>query len=56
LLVQTKKLAVPKSWSPDGRFIVYAQINPETGADLLAIPVEGDRKPFVVVQTAATDN
>src|SRR5476649_1451479 len=56
LLVQTKKLAVPLSWSPDGRFMVYVQINPETGADLLAIPVTGDRKPFVVVQTAATDN
>jgi Tol biopolymer transport system component len=46
----------PKSWSPDGQFIVYAQINPGTGADLLAIPVNGDRKPFVVVQTPATED
>lgn len=56
LLVRSKSLAVPKSWSPDGRFIVYAQINPETGADLLAVPVEGDRKPFVVVATPATED
>jgi Tol biopolymer transport system component len=55
-LVPSKSLAVPKNWSPDGRFIVYAQINPETGADLLAIPVEGDRKPFVVAQTPATED
>lgn len=55
-LTPSKSLAVPKSWSPDGRFIVYAQINPETGADLLAIPVEGDRKPFVVVQTPANED
>ncbi|MBZ5584415.1 MAG: hypothetical protein LAQ30_19825, partial [Acidobacteriia bacterium] len=56
LLVPRNKLAVPKSWSPDGEFIVYAQINPGTGADLLAIPVTGDRKPFVVVQTPGTDD
>ena len=27
-------LAVPKSWSPDGRYLIYAQINQGTGADL----------------------
>jgi len=44
LRVRSQNLAVPKSWSPDGRFIVYAQINPGTGADLNAIPADGDRK------------
>lgn len=56
LLVPTKSLAVPKSWSPDGRFLVYTQINPGTGADLMAVPVNGDRKPFPVVQTNATED
>ena len=42
LLVRSDTLAVPKSWSPDGRFMLYAQINSRTGADLLAIPVPGD--------------
>jgi eukaryotic-like serine/threonine-protein kinase len=56
LLVPAKSLAVPKSWSPDGKFLVYAQINPVTGADLMAIPVDGDRKPFPVVQTTATED
>jgi Tol biopolymer transport system component len=56
LLVRSKSLAVPKSWSPDGRFILYAQINPGTGADLLAIPVEADAKPLIVVQTPATED
>jgi len=55
-LVRSTGLAVPKSWSPDGRFILYAQINPGTGADLLAIPVEPDAKPFVVVQTPANED
>jgi len=56
LLVASKLLAVPKSWSPDGNFIVYAQISPETGADLMAIPVNGDSKPFPIVQTKATED
>jgi len=56
LLVPSNTLAVPLSWSPDGQFLMYVQINPGTGPDLFAIPVHGDRKPFVVAQTPATDN
>ena len=56
LLLRTDRLAVPKSWSPDGRFILYAQINPGTEADLLALPVEPDPKPIVVAQTKATED
>jgi eukaryotic-like serine/threonine-protein kinase len=55
-IVPSKSLACPKSWSPDGKFIVYAQINPGTGADLMAVPLESDRKPFPVVQTNATED
>jgi eukaryotic-like serine/threonine-protein kinase len=56
LLAPSKPLAVPKSWSPDGNILVYAQINPDTGADLLAVPVNGDRKPFPVLRTGATED
>jgi len=56
LLVASKTLTVPKSWSPDGNLLVYALIKPGTGADLMAIPVNGDRKPFPVVQSNATDD
>lgn len=56
LLVASKGLAVPKSWSPDGKFIVYAQINQGTGADLMAVPVDGNRKPFPIAQTNATED
>ncbi len=56
LLLRTDRLAVPKSWSPDGRFILYAQINPVTGADLLAFPVEPNPKPIIVAQTQATED
>ncbi len=56
LLTSGKRLMVPKSWSPDGRFLMYAQVNPETAADLLAIPMDGERKPFVVVQSPANED
>ncbi|HUK17302.1 MAG TPA: protein kinase [Bryobacteraceae bacterium] len=56
LLVRSNGLTAPKSWSPDGRFILYAQINQGTGSDLLAIPVEADAKPFVVVGTPANED
>ena len=49
-------LTAPKSWSPDGRFILYAQIHPETGADLMAIRAEPNATPFPVAQTAATED
>jgi len=55
-LVRSTSLTFPKSWSPDGRFILYAQVNPGTGADLLALPVQGDAKPFAVAQTPANED
>jgi Tol biopolymer transport system component len=38
-------------WSRDGKYLVYRQDSLHTGRDLMAIPVEGDRKPFPVVRT-----
>jgi serine/threonine protein kinase/Tol biopolymer transport system component len=55
LLTSAKRLMIPKSWSPDGRFLLYDQVNPETAADMWAIPVDGERKPFVIVQTSANE-
>ncbi|MGP8243728.1 MAG: protein kinase domain-containing protein [Bryobacteraceae bacterium] len=56
LLVRATTLVAPKSWSPDGRFLMYAQISSGTQSDLLAIPVEPDAKPFVVVETPANED
>jgi Tol biopolymer transport system component/tRNA A-37 threonylcarbamoyl transferase component Bud32 len=38
-------------WSPDGRFLLYADLDPKTGIDIWALPIDGDRKPFPVVRT-----
>ena len=46
----------PLDWSPDGRFIVYRQMNPKTGWDLMLLPVHGERKPVVLLQTPDSDS
>jgi eukaryotic-like serine/threonine-protein kinase len=44
---------LPQSFSPDGRFLVYARrLSTETGNHLWALPLFGDGKPFPVVQDA----
>ncbi|HSS45767.1 MAG TPA: protein kinase, partial [Thermoanaerobaculia bacterium] len=40
------------SWSPDGRFLAYGDLDPTTGFDIWILPVEGDRKPYPFVRTA----
>ncbi len=43
-------------WSHDGRFLLYVTgPDPKTRMDIWALPLEGDRKPFVVVQTSFDD-
>ena len=42
--------SVPTSWSPDGRFLLYARVGLQS--DIWVLPLFGDRKPFPFVQTA----
>jgi serine/threonine protein kinase len=51
LLLTTPQLKTPMDWSPDGRFLLYRSLDPTMNWDLWALPLEGDRKPFPVVQT-----
>jgi len=41
----------PMDWSPDGRFLLYDVLDLKRGFDMWALPLEGDRKPFPVVET-----
>ena len=57
LLLRSTTLAVPKSWSPDDRYLIYAQINSGTGANLFALPIgQRDAHPIVLAQTPATED
>jgi Tol biopolymer transport system component/predicted Ser/Thr protein kinase len=51
LLLRSLHRKTATSWSPDGRFLVYMEIDPRTGFDILVLPFEGDRKPFPFLQT-----
>ena len=51
LLLATPYNKAPNDWSPDGRFLLYRSPTVATGFDLWALPLQGERKPFAVVQT-----
>jgi hypothetical protein len=46
----------PQSWSPDGRFVAYATVDPTTRSDIWMVPVSGDRKPVPVLQTPSEES
>jgi Tol biopolymer transport system component len=43
-------------WSKDGKYLLYREVNSQTGRDLMALPLEGERKPIVVVKTPYQEN
>jgi Tol biopolymer transport system component len=45
-----------EDWSPDGRFVLYSSVSPQTSRDIWAVPLEGDRKSFVLAQTRFLEN
>jgi serine/threonine protein kinase len=52
LLLKVDTVAVATDWSSDGRVLLYRLLDPKTNTDIWALPIEGDRHPFPVVQTA----
>ena len=51
LLLATPQSKSASDWSPDGRVLLSRSSDPKMGYDLWALPLDGDRKPFPVVQT-----
>lgn len=45
----------PNSYSPDGRYIAYTILNPETNRDIGVMPLAGDRKPFLLLHSVANE-
>ena len=52
LLIESPGQKIPYGWSADGHFLLYGWDNPKTDRDLWALPMQGDRKPVVVVNSA----
>ena len=52
LLKKPGEIKIPTSWSRDGRFLLYNTFTvPRTGQDLWVLPLEGDRKPVLLLGT-----
>src|SRR5262249_61429256 len=51
LLLEAPETKTPYDFSADGRFLLYASISPKTGRDLWVLPMDGEKKPFVFVNT-----
>jgi serine/threonine-protein kinase len=41
----------PTSWSPDGRFLAYTELNPSSGFDVWVLEMNGTRKPKPLLNT-----
>ncbi len=51
VLVTSRELKYTPDWSPDGRFIMYSQLNSNTRRDLMLLPLSGERKPEPYLQS-----
>jgi len=51
LLLKSDDTKFALDWSADGQFVLYQDIGRTTQRDLWALPLFGDKKPVVVVQT-----
>jgi Tol biopolymer transport system component len=50
-LVSSDQLKAASSWSPDGRFLLYLSVDPQTNPDIWVVPMTGDHKPSIVLKT-----
>ena len=55
-LLESDVMAVPMSWSPDGKSIVYQVTDTKTGNDLWMLPLSGDRKPAPMLRTPFSES
>ncbi|MGH9385174.1 MAG: TolB family protein [Vicinamibacterales bacterium] len=52
LLENEQRQKYPSDWSRDGKFVVYRTIGASATGDLWALPLQGDRKPFPVIESS----
>jgi eukaryotic-like serine/threonine-protein kinase len=51
LLLESPNQKTAFGWSSDGRFLLYGEDLLNKGRDLFALPMQGDRKPVVIVNS-----
>ena len=56
MALQSQYTVYMNDWSPDGRYLVYTQQNPEGRFELWLLSLTGERKPQPFVRTAFNDS
>jgi dipeptidyl aminopeptidase/acylaminoacyl peptidase len=51
VFLQAQNDVFVSDWSPDGRYLLYQELSPETLGDLWLLPTSGDRKPIPYLKT-----
>lgn len=54
-LLETRSQTYPLSWSPDGKFLIFAMGDPQTRTDIWSLPLSGERKPLPLLRTKADE-
>ncbi|MDH4063798.1 MAG: serine/threonine-protein kinase [Acidobacteriota bacterium] len=55
-LVASDQNKRPNDWSPDGRFVMYTSVDPQTKEDLWVVPVTGNHTPSEVLATPFSES
>jgi Tol biopolymer transport system component len=55
LLFHSAQTKYPDDWSPDGGWILFESVDPETKFDLWVLPMKGDRKPVMFEKSPANE-
>jgi len=53
ILLTDEQTAVPNDWSRDGKYLLYSR-GPASNQEIWALPLEGERKPWLVVPRTAS--
>jgi len=56
LLIEEEVEVQSYSWTPDGRHVIYGRLDAETAWDIWALPIQGDRDPFPLVEGESSEN
>jgi serine/threonine protein kinase/Tol biopolymer transport system component len=54
-LLHSGEAKSPTDWSPDGKLLIYEQLDPKTKYDLWALPVAGGGKPVPLLRSGANE-
>jgi Tol biopolymer transport system component len=55
LLLASSVDAHPSEFAPDGRSLLFHQLNQGTGWDVMSLPLDGERKPVPVLQSPSVE-